>query len=377
MSTRIGLLLPRSTDYPGLAFDLLDGFKLAMARQGFSDVQCFTENTGFGEDGSDIYSKAEKLIIEKDVHLIVVYSSPVSTDGLSNLASVTGKPFLLLDAGMQYIQSALNPNCLHITLQGLDANRQVGSMAGENGKRILNATSFFDAGYRGPYDLAKGIEQSGGSIVGNYISGHRIDDFSIAQYMELLQKTGPTAIAACFSTYLAGLFIHALKADAPASVVHPFYCSSFMAEEQLLVTYDFPGGEFHTVVAWATALDSPAQEVFAATLKKEKNKSTNIFLLLGWEAGHVAAHILESGKTAAAAVKDWTLESPRGPVKFHPDTNCAYAPLYRGSITRGENGKCKLEISETIPVTAEDHLHIFNDGPVGQVTNWKNSYFCT
>lgn len=377
MSTRIGLLLPRSTDYPSLAFDLLDGLKLAMLREGFSDVQCFTENTGFGEDAADIYSKAEKLIIEKDVQLIIVFSSPVSTEGLDTLAKATGKPFLLLDAGMQYVQMALNPNCLHITLQGLNANRIIGRMAGENGKRVLNATSFFDAGYRGPFDIDKGIQQSGGVVVGNYISGHRIDDFSIANYMSQMNTAEPTAVAACFSTYLAGLFINALKADAPASVAHPFYCSAFMAEEQMLTTFDFPGGEFHTIVPWATALGSPAQQLFTDTLKKEKNKTPNIFLLLGWEAGFTASRILQSGKTAAEAVKGWTMESPRGPLKFHPETNCAYAPLYRGQIVPGENGKCALEINETIPVTAEDHLHVFYDAPEGQVTNWKNTYFCT
>ncbi|HTF05452.1 MAG TPA: ABC transporter substrate-binding protein [Bacteroidia bacterium] len=377
MSTRIGLLLPRSTDYPALSFDLLDSVKLALSQQGFSDVQCFTENTGFGEDASDIYSKAEKLIIEKDVHLLIVYSSPVSTEGLGNLAAVTGKPFLLLDAGMQYIKSPLNPNCLYITLQGLHACRLVGRMAGENKKQVVNATSFFDAGYRGPFDVAKGIEEAGGAIIGNYISGHRIDDFSIAGYMEQLKASNANAVVACFSTYLAGLFFDALKADAPASVAQPFYCAPFMAEENLLGKHDFPGGEFHTVTPWTKSLDSPAQQAFAEILKKEKNKTPNIFLLLGWEAGLTAAHILQSGKTADEAVAGWTIESPRGPVKFHPKTNSAYAPLYRGSIMSGEDGKCKLMISETIPVTAEEHLHLFNDGPEGPVTNWKNTYFCS
>jgi branched-chain amino acid transport system substrate-binding protein len=377
MSTRIGFLLPRSTDYPAMGFDLLDSFKLALGQHGFSDVQCFTENTGFGEDASEIYSKAEKLIIEKDVQLLVVYSSPVSTEGLANLATVTGKPFLLLDAGMQYIQMPPNANCLHLTLQGLHACRTIARMAGENGKRVLNASSFFDAGYRGPYDFAKGIAEGGGTIVGNYVSGHRVDDFSIAHYMDLLKNADPTAVAACFSTYLAGLFIDALKADAPASVVHPFYCSPFMAEEQMITTHDFPGGEFHTVVTWASSLDSPAQQNFAETLKKEKNKSPNIFLLLGWEAGLTAARILESGKPAAEAVKDWTMESPRGALKFHPETNSAYTPLYAARILADENGKCKLAVTETLPVAAEEHLRLFNDRPEGTVTNWKNTYFCT
>lgn len=377
MSTRIGILLPRSTDYPTMGFDLLDGFRLAMKQQGFSEVRVFTENTGFGEDAADVYSKAEKLIIEEDVQLLVVYGSPMATGALHTLGETTGRPFLLLDAGMQYIESAPAPNALHITLQGLHACRIVARMAGHQGKRVLNATSFFDAGYRGPYDFARGIDEAGGSIAGNYVSGHRISEFSIANYMELLEKTGPDAVAACFSTYLSELFIDALKADAPASVSRPFYCSPFMAEEQLLTKHDFPGGEFHAVVPWATSIDSPAQRTFAEILKKEKNKSPNIFLLLGWEAGITAAQVLNAGKPAAEAVKGWSMESPRGTLTFHPQTNSAYAPLHRGRIVAGPDGRCRLEITETLPVTAGDHLHHFNDRPEGAVSNWKNTYFCT
>ncbi|MEO5645788.1 MAG: ABC transporter substrate-binding protein [Bacteroidia bacterium] len=377
MSIRIGFLLPRSTDYPAMGFDLLDGFRLAMKQEGLPDVRVFTENTGFGEDANDIYSKCEKLIIEEDVQLLVVYASPMVTGQLNALAMTTGRPFLFLDAGMQYIDAVPCAHALNITLQGLHACRMAGRMAGERGKRVLNAVSFFDAGYRGPYDFAEGVKEAGAAIIGNYISVHRISEFSIAKYMELLKNANPDAVIACFSTYLSELFIDALKANGPEAVAHPFYCSPFMAEEQLLTKHEFPGGEFHTVVPWATSLDSAAQQAFAETLKKEKNKSPNIFLLAGWEAGLTAAQILNTGKSAAEAVKGWTMESPRGQVVFHPETNCAYSPLYHARIVSGENNLCKLEVTATLPITAEDHLARFNDKPEGAVTNWKNTYFCT
>jgi branched-chain amino acid transport system substrate-binding protein len=377
MAMRIGLLLPRSTDYPSLGFDVLDAFRLALKQEGITDVNFFTENTGFGEDGKDIYSKAERLIIQQDVQMIVVFASPIATADLHQLADATGRTFLLLDAGMQYIEAAPSSHVLHITLQGLPACRMVARMAGDSGKRVLNATSFFDAGYRGPYDFARGIAEAGGSIAGNYISGHRVDEFSISNYMALLNTTDSNAVAACFSTYLSELFIDALKKDAPASVPHPFYCSPFMAEEQLLTKHDFPGGEFHTIVPWSVTLSSPAQQAFTNLLQEEKSKTPNIFSLLGWEAGLTAAHVFNEAKPAAIAVKDKTFDSPRGLLAFHPDTNCAYAPLYQGRIVADNDGRCKLEITKTLPVTPDEHLHLFRDRPEGVVSNWKNTYFCT
>lgn len=373
MANRIGLLLPRSTDYPALGFDILDGLRYNLSA-GEQAAQFISENTGFGEDQSLTYSKAEKLLLQDDVDIVVSYCHAGNAEPLYGLAEASGKPFLFVDAGMQLPQAAPNPYCFHISLQGIHACRVAGYLAGEKTKRVLMATSFYDGGYRGPWGYVRGLEAAGGMICGNYVSGYKQAEFSIDNYMFLLQQSGAESVAACFSSYLADLFIKALKEKNPEAISLPFYCSPFMAEEQLLAKCDFPGGTMHAVVPWATSLRNEEQELFTSTIKKEKNKQANIFHLLGWEAAIIIRQIKEQG---VASMNGFSYKSPRGNVTMHAGTHYTYAPLYKGIISAGDNNKCVLDIEAELPVTTTDHELVQNDRPEMETSSgWRNNYLC-
>jgi branched-chain amino acid transport system substrate-binding protein len=180
-------------------------------------------------------------------------------------------------------------------------------------------------------------------------------------------------VLANFCSYLAELFIAALKTEGEKATALPFYCSPFMAEEQMLDKMDFPGGVFHTFVSWASSLDNDQNRLMSETLKKEKNKNSNIFHLLGWEAAIVVSRMIgkESGKLAG-----FSFESPRGTVTFHPETNHTYSPLYQGMIVKKENGKCGLDVKEIHTIDAASHFESFMRRPTGQVSRWKNNFLC-
>jgi len=375
MSLRIGVLLPRSTDYPSIGFDILDGLRCYFKQAGNDDVRFFSENIGFGENSALNYSKAEQMILENDVHLIIAYSNPRNAEPLYTLAETTQKPFLFLDAGVQHPETLKHPYAFHISLQGMQASYASGSRAAEGGRKILMATSFYEGGYRAPWAAVKGIENKGGSVCGNYVTAFRISEFQNDAYMKLLETAGPQAVVASFSTYLAELFMDALKQAGPAATPLPFYCSSFMVEEQLMQKMDFPGGTFHAVVPWTSSIDNETQRTFTATIKKEKNKAATIFHLLGWEAGIAAAHMLEHSGDPAAALAGWSFESPRGTQTFHPETHHTYGPLYEVSVVAAENGKCRVIRGNEIPADGNLQLSLLRDLPESS-SDWKNNYLC-
>jgi branched-chain amino acid transport system substrate-binding protein len=371
MPKKIGFLLPRSGEYPSMGFDLNDAFRLGLQELGQSEIQVLTENIGFGEDLDLTHSKCEKFVLNEDVDLIVAYSTSLNAEALYGFAQACGKPFLFLDAGMEIFEAPPSPFCRHLTLQGAHGCFISGKQTSEAGNFVIAATSFYDGGYRGPFYIVKGIEEVGGSVCGNYVSVHKPEEFSIEILLQLLQHSGGNSVSACFSSYLTELFMKKLKENPNAAKQLPFYCTPFMAEEFWLEKIDFPEGTFHTVVPWATSLENAQQQKMTDSLLKNKNKKPTIFHLLGWEAAQVAQQILQNGINA---VNDWSFESPRGTVTFHPETNCAYAPLYRGKIESGENGKCKLNIGEKITVNADDHKKIFFTRPEGSYTRWRNNY---
>lgn len=372
MPLTIGLLLPRSTDYPALGFDLLDGLRCSAAINSGEEIRFMPENIGYGEDHSLNYAKAEKLLLQDNVDAIIAYCNVANAEPLYGLAAAIGRPFIFVDPGMQLPEMTAQPYSYHISLQGVHACRIAGYLAGEKSRKVLMATSFYDGGYRGPWGYIRGLKEAGGSVCGNYVSGYKEAEFSIDAYLELLSYSGAQSVAACFSAYLADLFIKALKAKQPVANALPFYCSPFMAEEQLLSKCDFPGGTFHAIVPWGAGLRGEQQQLFISTLQTEKKKKANIFHLLGWEAAIVALQALQNG---TASLNGWSYPSPRGTVTIHPQTQFTYAPLYKAAIIAGEQGKCALQILESIPVTADEHTIVHNDRPE-TASGWKNNYLC-
>jgi branched-chain amino acid transport system substrate-binding protein len=374
MPTRIGFLLPRSTDYPAMGFDILDAFRIHLQLLGVEDLQLITENIGYGDNQQLYYAKAEKLLLEDDVQLLVAYSGVLNAEPLYQLAQSSGRAFLFLDAGMQMPTEDKMPNNWFLSLQGIDASYRLGQLAAKGKRNVLMASSFFDAGYRGSLFNIKGIDDEGGKVSGNYVSTHKISEFSIDRYLELLNENSPQVVMANFSIYLTELFMKELKEKGSLATPLPFYCSPFMAEETILTKCDFPTGEFYTIIPWATSLDNEAQFLFLKSIQEQKNKVANLFHLLGWEAAVVTVRLLNEGPQSLA---NWSFDSPRGKVIFNAETQTSYAPLYQGMIVSDADGKCKLKIDEKLEITQEEHQQTCSQKLEGIHSGWKNNFFCT
>jgi branched-chain amino acid transport system substrate-binding protein len=373
MSVHIGVLLPRSVEYPSMAFDLLDGIRLNFKRLGLTDYQLHTENTGFGENPEVNYAAAEKLVMQHDVELIIAYATSLNAEALYSFAETTNKPILFIDAGMEIFEAPPHRLCRHITLQGLMACKLLGDKASRNGEKAIIASSFFDGGYRSSWVFNESIAKNGGSVVGHYVSQHLPEEFQLQTLEQQIQQSEAKVVTAAFSTYFVELFMKKLQLTGEATRTTPFYCSPFMADEQLLHTIPFPGATLHTIAPWSTSLDNAENKIFMETVKKEKNKTANIFHLLGWEAAIAAQKIITEN---IAALDDWSFESPRGAVHFHPETHTAYAPLYEGKIAGNAEGKCWLNVERPIAVEAEQHRALHFSKPDGAYSRWKNNFFC-
>lgn len=373
MKKTIGLLLPRSSEYPSMGFDILAGLKAGLAQHSGKEFRFVTENIGFGENPVHNYGCAEKMILQEDAEVILCYSHFLNAEPLYALASSSGKPFIFMDAGMQMMTVPQHERCFHISLQGVHACSMAGARAAAGNKKVLIATSFYDGGYRGPWGCHESIVNAGGKVCGNYVSGYKTAEFSIEKYLQLLQHSGAEGVAACFSTYLAVLFFDALKQAGTSATALPFYCSPFMAEEELLKKCTFPGGTFHAVVPWHSSLENQQQQAFAAALKNGQDKSPNLFSLLGWEAA-LLLHQLQSN--GAGSLKGWTYDSPRGEVTIHPQTHHTYAPLYYGRIVEDANGKCSWQYQETLALDPVTHLRYLIAEKNFIPSGWKNNYFC-
>ncbi len=117
MNKTIGLLLPRSSEYPSMGFDILAGLKAGLAKHSGEEFRFVTENIGFGENPVHNYACAEKMILQEDAAAILCYSHFLNAEPLYALASSSGKPFIFMDAGMQMMTVPQHERCFHISLQ--------------------------------------------------------------------------------------------------------------------------------------------------------------------------------------------------------------------------------------------------------------------
>ncbi len=374
MSTRIGILLPRSVEYPSISFDILDGLRIHLRKLGLNDVSVHTESIGFGEDPEATHAAAEKLVLNSDIDFLIAYCTSLNAENLYTFSTSTGKPILFLDAGMEHFDQPSHPNCHHLTLQGTHACAMLGHAAGTQYQQVMFACSFLDGGYRGNWFMNEAATKAGAKITGHYVSLYKEEDFSLAILEDVRKRTeGDAAVLTSFTTYLTGYFLNHLKNASPELKNSPFYCSPFFAEEQQLDNSPFPDTNMSTIVPWARSIESTDNQVFMDAIKKEKNKTANIFHLPGWEAALVVQQFIAGG---ASSINGMSFNGPRGNVQFHPETHCAYAPLYEGKIVAADNGNCRLVLSNVLDVTAETHHANFVQKPEGDFSRWKNNFFC-
>jgi branched-chain amino acid transport system substrate-binding protein len=373
----VGMLLPRSTDFTAISFDMLDGLRLRLKFDGLDDVRFATENIGFGDNKKDIYAKAEKLLMQDDAEYVVGYLSHANAEMLYPLFETTGKMLIVLDPGMHFPSATPSAQALHISFQGMHASYMSALKAGERGSDIMMATSFYDGGYRGPWAYGQGVAASGGKIVHNYIGHYKVSEFTIAPFLEGLSQRNVTRVAACFSTYLSTLFVNALKAEASLPELE-FYCSPYMFEEQTMATYNLPGGKFYGYIPWASMLDNEQNHSFTQEVADKKKKTANLFHLMGWEAGIVIALLQKQGINSLSqdALADLSYDSPRGKVKVHPETQITYAPLYFAEMIQG-GAAPELVIHTQFDVDGAEHKRMLNDTPEGVSSGWVNQYLCS
>ncbi|MBL7691141.1 MAG: ABC transporter substrate-binding protein [Flavipsychrobacter sp.] len=379
---QIGILLPRSGVYPTMTFDIVDGFKGALNTWGAENYELKTAGIAHGGNNKEIYTACEQLILN-GASIIVGYINPSTVAALEPLMKASNTLMISLDAGYHLQSPTHQPqNTFTVSLQGTLAARITPYIAAKHGVgKFAFTCSFYDAGYRIPFGLFNGSTDNNCEIVFNHTTKLKKNEFTIEPLTTYIAHNKDTAI---FSATCGDMTKELFEAAANSTAFNdvPWFASSFTAEESWLSQMPFPNTNISVIVPWGRNLDNPENEVFSSKMK-EKNRAPNVFSLLGWEAGQIIAEALKHTELSAqiAALKESTFSTPRGSLRFHPDTLEAIMPMYEGTIVRNENsGTCRLALSDAIPddivrmnyEKLRTESALLEDGN----TSWFNSYGC-
>ncbi|WP_316828955.1 ABC transporter substrate-binding protein [Pedobacter miscanthi] len=379
----IGILLPRSTYYQTIGFDLYEGLRSGLKHLGRSDIKIVTENIGFGAEKQQCYRSAEKLLLEENVSVVVAYIGHRMAQLLRPLFLAANKMLIVLDAGANLPGEWPScPNIFYHSLHNALGASLAAKRATDDGLKSAGmVTGYYDGGYLHTYSISKSFEETGGSMVFNHATGYLQQEFTIEPLKQHLEQFPNSALLSLFSGDFVQWYFEAIKNSFQGQNL-PVYLPPFGFEEMMLSDAAYPGDTVKGIAAWSKKLASAENEVFIQTIANA-GKTPNLFSLLSWESASIALKVLaliESHKNnvsqIAAGLQSFEFEGPRGTVYFDTKTNTSLAPLYHAAIIPDNEGKCEVRIEGMADNVSGNFKKIAAYELDNAMSSWYNSYTC-
>lgn len=379
----IGLLLPRSTFYETIGFDIFHGLKASLKRLGREDIKIVTENIGFGAEKQQCYRSAERLLLDENASLVIAYIGHRTAELLKPLFQATNTMLIVLDAGAHLPQEwpacpSIFYHSLHNSLGAWLSSKSAASNGHRNGGLI---TGYYDGGYLHTYSASKSFEEFGGTISFNHATGYKKDDFSMDTLKNHAENYPDSAFLTLFSGDYVQWYFEDLKNNL-ADKKYAVYLSPFGFEETMLKNAQHPGSTVKGVAAWSSKITNEENEQFTKNMAA-LGKTPNLFSLLGWESASIALQVLQliavhknNTTQIATELAAFKFESPRGTTYFNQKTNTSLSPLYHASVIEAENGTCEVELHEVITDLEEEFEKLINLPTENSTSAWYNSYAC-
>jgi branched-chain amino acid transport system substrate-binding protein len=382
---QIGILLPRSTYYETVGFDMFEGLRSGLKHAGRDDIKVFSENIGFGTDQQNCYRIVERLLMQENLTVVFAFISHRTAQLVRPLFMATNRVLVVLDSGANLPQEwPESPNIFFHSLHNSLGNMLIAQKAVRDGHRKLSIISgYYDGGYLHTHAGFLGATASGGEIVFNHATGYKREEFSMLPLKTFREQEPDHALLSVFSGDFVQWYFEELNTHFPGEQV-PVYLAPFALEETTLKDAAFPGKNVSGVAAWSRELKNPENAAFIQSVE-DAGWHPNLFSLLSWEAATLAIHLLDAmkehknnGKLAVQSLKDLRFDSPRGEIRFHATAQTTLAPLYAATLLETASGNCQLSITGEIATNEiEAAYEEMIAAPLDNATSgWYNSYTC-
>ncbi|WP_130736562.1 ABC transporter substrate-binding protein [Flavobacterium sp. J27] len=379
---KIGVLLPRSTYYETINFDIYQGLKFGLENLKNKEYKIIIENIGFGAEKQQCYRAAEKLLLEEDVSIVVAYIGHRTAELLRPLFLAANKMLLVLDAGANLPNEWPScPNIIYHSLHNALGARLAAQKAVNDGfNEGALITGYYDGGYLHTYSISKSFEDFNGKIVFNHATGYKIEDFSMEPLQSHLNTYPNTALLSLFSGDFVQWYFKEIEKHFKNHNV-PIYLSPFGMEESMLEQAVFPSNNVKGIISWSKKINNPENRIFIETLENS-GKKPNIFSLISWESASIIDKILDlldlhknNLIDVCSGLAEFKFNSPRGIVTFEAKTNTTLSPLFEAKLIE-KNGFCEIEIEKSIPHYKEEFEKLASFELENINSAWYNSYTC-
>jgi len=380
---KIGVLLPRSTFYGSIGFDIAEGIKAGFKHLQREDIEIVIENIGFGSEKQLCYQAAENLLLKADVQIVVAYLGQRMAQLLRPLFMSANRLLVVLDAGANMPQEwPVSNNIIYHSLHDSLCCWMSSKLAIRDGhKKGGMVTCYYDGGYLHTFGISQSFVNDGGEITFNHATGYTKDAFSMAELDSHLEKNPDSCLLSIFSANYTQWFFEKLN-DSVKDKNPKIYASSFMMEENMLSQLNFPDLDVKGVVSWSKELQNEQNKYFLESMENI-GREANLFSLIAWESTSLIIECVklldENSKKVASAVqhlKTFSFESPRGKITFDTKSMHSLSPLYEAALIEDETGMSKLKIVQELKEVEKEFGIMQQIELNGVISGWYNSYTC-
>lgn len=371
--TKIGILLPKSQQYPTLDRDFMRGLKLNNL-----NVKFFVESIGIGADEKIIIEKIQKLNFQEDVSIIIGFFGHYNISEVYNYASNNDILLLAAEIGATIPNEMQAYKGVYINSFGLtESCYHLGNyLTAKNYQKIVTSTSFYDSGYGILSAIEYGFKEK------NLFSGHYITPFlprenESAHMDQFFNTHEPDAVFAFYS----GLY-----AEENADFVnqnkiiqkYPFYVTPFFINDKILEEYKNEPHELYVVSSWMQN-DSDATN-FTIEYKDIYSENPSIFSVLGYENGLILKNILlnTNDNKISSLIEEigkLNIAGPRGNIEFDKNTNRTIFNYHMYELNIDSNNYISFNKIETF-INDGHFTKTFTLSKPEQIGGWQNAYLC-
>ncbi|MGO4293902.1 ABC transporter substrate-binding protein [Chitinophaga sp. RAB17] len=378
---KIGALLPKSSFHPLLHHDFLQGMQAYLQLRAVNTTW-FTANIGFGTDAELMLEQAEKMLLENQADVLVLYADQPAVSKIAALAKSLNRLVILVHNGAKYMHEwEPHPVVLSHTLNNAIQCRLTGRYAAGHAKDIAVCTSFYDGGYSHCHALTQSYLENGGSVAYNFVSKYTVPTFDSAPLHEFLTSNAHVqTLLALFNGDLAHCFLQQLQhADAAKDL--QVFGSPMLLDETLTNVHGELKLPFRVngYVPWISSLPNNANQLLKTQFKNHTGREANVFSMHGWDTGMILEHIFNTidihhfqAKAIISALGEVTLDSPRGPLRMDSATHHMLAPAWLVQT----NEAFELKVISKEENTLEVWQDIVREKIPGGATGWFNTYLC-
>ncbi|MVT07878.1 ABC transporter substrate-binding protein [Chitinophaga tropicalis] len=378
---KIGALLPRSTFQPLLYHNFQQGLQ-AYLQYRQVPASLITAHIGFGTEPEKMLAEAEKMLLEQQVDVLVLYADQESVQNIASLARSLNRLVLLVHNGAKYPYDwEPHPVVLSHTLNNTVQCRLTGQYAAGLLKDAAVCTSFYDGGYSHSHALTQSYADCGGNIAYNFVSQYKVQEFNSAPLHDFLTaNTQVQALLSLFNGDLAHCFLQQLQQLDHAKNLQVF-ASPMLLDETLPAVYGELRLPFRIsgYVPWTSSINNDANSQLKEQFLHFTGREANLAGMHGWDTGLILEHIFNTANTHNFRAKDIlaglgnvTLNSPRGPMRIDTATHHMLTPAWLVEANEVFEPEVKGRVDNTATIWQE----IVNDKTVTRTSGWINTYLC-